>query len=1375
MRSDRASCRWARRPLLPLSVLFSLMLCGAGMAADMTLNPDEPNVVTFPPTNARLVRLVIHVSSMAEPCVDEFEVFSPGSSANLALASKGARATASSCLSGHVAHAIEHLNDGRYGNDRSWIPAKLAEEWAQIELPAAALVDRVVISRDRAGVYRDRMPIAFSVQLSLDGKDWQTVRRVEGQVLVPETRLIKATRANILDFAEVEARFVRFSIQRADSSNQPCLDELELYGADEKRNLATEPGASAEASSCLEGYAIHQTRHLNDGKLGNNNSWIAAQVPAWAQIRLPQVSRVRRVIFSRDRGGQYRDRLATGFRVQVSLDGQTWTTVKSISAIINAPVERPLPDEAPQEWALRVAEELPGGLGAAALQLAQRVRTEADVQRVLNLYDLHRRREHMRLALPLQFNPAAMRRAVADLQDSYPGQYHPPDGFAVRLAQCARALPKLQADLAENDAAVLQKALLRADQLLAFQREVLLANPLLDFDELLVLQRRLPAPRSGDTYWDWGQSYGMPVNWSCDFRPKNPPVAPWWDDEIAAINWREGVTHRRSIVKPEPGHMIQHPDLHFDAQRMLLSMPGADDAFQVFEVGTDGTGLRQVTRDTPADVDNGDACYLPDGRLIFNSTRAFIGVPCEDGYSYVSNLCLTDPDGSGTRMLTFDQESNWYPTVMADGRVLFTRYEYANFSHQFGRLLFTMNPDGTQQLAYYGSNSYWPNSLFYARPIPNEPNRFVGVVCGHHGPNRTGPLVLFDKGRGDREATGAVQMIPGYGKPVERIVEDCLYEGVWPKFTHPWPLNGKYFLAAARLNPAQPEYAIYLVDVFDNVTELCRVPGYSLLEPIPLQPRPTPPVIPDRMQPDSREARIFLVDVYRGPGMQGVPRGSVEKLRLFTYNYLYRDTGNRGFGHLATPGVDGPWEPRYLLGTVPVREDGSALFTVPANTPISVQPVDREGRALQVMRSWYTAMPGESTTCVGCHEPMSKAPPVVNGARIPPVAERIQPWRGQPRGFDYELEVQPVLDRSCVGCHDGSTAGRPDLSRKSESEKLRLNAAYHQATGSSISTTLTPSFIALHPYVRRPYAESHYTLKAAGEYFADTSPLVQLLKKGHHNVQLDAEAWDRLYTWIDLGAPDQGSWKNSEWGVPGNYHERRLASLAQFAGREADVEWVPPAEPVPAFTPPLPLSLPIAPAQSWAFSADDAKRRQQERGLPAQMRVKLPGEQEMDFVLVPAGSFVMGENGGSADEGPAGLVRVPQAFYMSRTEVSNAQYAALMGPGHDSGFEDWRSIDWRGEGYPLNQPAQPVVRVSWQEATGFCAALSRVARRAASLPTEAQWEWACRAGTDTALWYGGLDGDFSKLENLAGREQRGFALTGNQRGTCAMTATMTAT
>ena len=191
--------------------------------------------------------------------------------------------------------------------------------------------------------------------------------------------------------------------------------------------------------------------------------------------------------------------------------------------------------------------------------------------------------------------------------------------------------------------------------------------------------------------------------------------------------------------------------------------------------------------------------------------------------------------------------------------------------------------------------------------------------------------------------------------------------------------------------------------------------------------------------------------------------------------------------------------------------------------PFRLQPLDNRGRAVQLMRSWFTAMPGEVLSCAGCHEQQNSSPPLNVSPRRHGVA---CPNRTMARPRHAVLtsnwKYNPFLDRFCVGCHDGTHTDRPDLARKSEEEKLRINQEYHQSTESSITTLFTPSFIDLHPYIRRPHAESNYGPQVAAEYLADTSPLIQMLEKGHHNVQLDKEGWDRLYTWIDLGVPDHG-------------------------------------------------------------------------------------------------------------------------------------------------------------------------------------------------------------------------------------------------------------
>jgi formylglycine-generating enzyme required for sulfatase activity len=925
------------------------------------------------------------------------------------------------------------------------------------------------------------------------------------------------------------------------------------------------------------------------------------------------------------------------------------------------------------------------------------------------------------------FDAEPLRRALRDLEATH-GAAYDGEGYLARLEE----IEKRAGDPSTAAAA--------AADFEALRREALLANPLLDFDRLLLVMRGvddagLPLDDERKKRRREGRIMGLPQNWqgNCSLPRRG------YENEIAVLSPVRPDGKLTTLFRPPGEEFVGDIDLRADADRLLFSMPQPEKpaAWRIWELGADGTGLRQVSPDEE-DIDHYDACYLPDGRIIFNSTAGFQGVPCVGGGDSVANLYIMDADGTNIRQLCYDQEHNWCPTVMNDGRVMYTRWEYTDSPHYFTRLLFAMNPDGTAQMAIYGSNSYWPNSLFFARPIPGHPSRIIGVISGHHGAARMGELVLFDVGQGRKEADGAVQRIPGYAKPVEPIIRDGLVESSWPKFVHPFPLSDKYFLVSCKPSP-NALMGIYLVDVFDNLVCLLEEPGYALLEPIPLRPTQRPPAIADRFRPGEKDALVYLSDVYAGQAMAGVPRGAVKKLRVYEYHFAYRRMG----GHINI-GVDGPWDVHRILGTVPVREDGSAFFKVPANTPVAVQPLDGAGRAVQIMRSWFSAQPGERISCVGCHESVSGTPPSRGtiAARLPP--DEIAPWRGPPRGFSFVREVQPVLDRLCVGCHDGST--RPD-------GKSLPNFASDQPPGTAGKRdgSFHSSYLALHPYVRRPGPESDYHTPAPYEYFAETSELIQLLRKGHYGVRLDDEAWDRLITWIDLNVPDHGTWAEHR-DIPDTYREKRAATRLKYANRTEDPESypTPPPEPVAFIKPEAPPADAgaDAKAEGWPFDEAEAKRRQASAGLPPELRLTATNGLMLEFVLVPAGEYVMGDPAGFADERPAARVRIEQPFYLSKREISNGQYAAF-DPRHDSAYLSWFNKDVSDRGTPLNTEPQPVVRVAWKDAASFCEWLSRETGRRCSLPTEAQWEWACRAGTASPMNYGAEDTAFGGLANLA--------------------------
>ena len=421
----------------------------------------------------------------------------------------------------------------------------------------------------------------------------------------------------------------------------------------------------------------------------------------------------------------------------------------------------------------------------------------------------------------------------------------------------------------------------------------------------------------------------------------------------------------------------------------------------------------------------------------------------------------------------------------------------------------TMNPDGTGQLAFHGSNSWFPTAFRFAKAVPDHPTRIVGIISGHHDFGDCGRMAILDPGlagaypfrfrptskewgvEGEPIAvtpdilpaaqTGFVQLIPGRGQTVAGTVCDAIIGHVYRKerpalTTHPYPLSSKYFLVSMKPTE-QSLWGIYLVDVFDNATLIAEIEDAGLFEPQLLASRPRPPVIPDRVKLASRTADVHIADIYSGPGLQGVPRGTVKSLRVFSYHFGYN--AKAGFPLV---GTQAGWDMKRVLGTATVEPDGSAFFQIPANTPVSIQPLDAEGRAVQLMRSWLVGMPGELVSCVGCHEQRRETLPTRRNLAHDRGAEPLQPWYGAPRPFAFAHEVFPVLEQYCIGCHDQPATVGP----RSKPCFKDPDTAYNT----------------LHPYVHRPGVEADMALLNPMEYHASTSVLIQILEKGHYGVQL---------------------------------------------------------------------------------------------------------------------------------------------------------------------------------------------------------------------------------------------------------------------------------
>jgi hypothetical protein len=358
----------------------------------------------------------------------------------------------------------------------------------------------------------------------------------------------------------------------------------------------------------------------------------------------------------------------------------------------------------------------------------------------------------------------------------------------------------------------------------------------------------------------------------------------------------------------------------------------------------------------------------------------------------------------------------------------------------------------------------------------------------------------------------AIELVGGIGgsKPVplnykKKYAFDNLLR-VRPKYEDPYPLSDKYFLCS-RMTGDDEQMGIYLVDLFGNELLLySEEPG--CYDPMPLAPRPRPAIVPSRRDFENKHGTFYVVDVYQGTHMKGVERGQVKYLRVvespekrfWTYTKWDGQGGQR-------PGMN--WhgfENKRILGTVPVEEDGSAYFAVPADKFVYFQLLDENGMMVQSMRSGTTIQSGEQTGCVGCHENRRTAPPPSKmklslALQRPP--DNMNGWYGPARKFNYMAEVQPVFDKYCIRCHDyGKKAGR------------KLNLARDRTP--FFNTSYTELW--LKKYIKS-IGGGPAQIQQPYSWGSHVSKLIEVIRKGHRKVKLDKESFDRLITWIDINGP----------------------------------------------------------------------------------------------------------------------------------------------------------------------------------------------------------------------------------------------------------------
>ena len=735
----------------------------------------------------------------------------------------------------------------------------------------------------------------------------------------------------------------------------------------------------------------------------------------------------------------------------------------------------------------------------------------------------------------------SLRRAITDLAETFPGRYRGAE-YLVRLQDYVRSVGDQP-----------PSATLRAE-LARLQYDALVAgNPLLSPGRLLFVKRYTYSP--GWYYADFMR-------------------ASRFGGGLCILSLPDGQV--TEISTGLQGGIFDRFDLSFDAARIAFGYKAAaGQGFRLYEVGIDGHGLRPLTV-APDDeaqriekywhpaykpsgvyrhhTDDFHPCYLPDGGWCFASTRCERGVICDQSDSLAVNT-LHRIDGAGQHLQSLSENalSESTPSVLPDGRVLYTRWEYVDKGVIAVQGLWAMRPDGTGTREVYGNDLEYPPVLIHARAVPGSNNLLVATATMHH-PFAVGPIVLVRSDRDVRTLEAIQSLTPDtdlsvQGKDGRPHAEDFVHrhndrwvkDNRGPLFADPYPLAdpqtgvgaGKYFLVTC--NPDRPwsdpaAYGLYLIDIFGNRVPIYHDPAISCWQPIPLQARPRPPLVavaaaaatPVAPETPTAEATVVLSDVYAG--LDGVPRGTVKYLRVL--EQVARPWAARrfwpddsAFGQHAPISLCAHIHVKVHHGVVPVESDGSAHFVVPAGANLFFQALDENFMEVQRMRTFVNFQPGESRTCTGCHEFRPHAPVNRVPLALQSPARRLEPQPGEtvPRPIDYAHDVQPLWDRHCVTCHNQQRRdGSLDLSGE-------------------LTTFFSRSYEQLFQQQQLAYIQEFYGPQPDAQVTnaapvpprtigSVASPLVQLLRRGHYDVRLSAAEWARLVTWVDANGPYYGSY-----------------------------------------------------------------------------------------------------------------------------------------------------------------------------------------------------------------------------------------------------------
>jgi len=694
------------------------------------------------------------------------------------------------------------------------------------------------------------------------------------------------------------------------------------------------------------------------------------------------------------------------------------------------------------------------------------------------------------------------------------------------------------------------------------KRAIMFANPLVDFDRIVLIDNPFPNGKRGDATNEWRH----------EARHRNGYMAVM-GGKLLSVGLDPG-SEAKSLFGDRVGSFWR-PDVHFNGQKIVVSFqPEGHKSFHLYEVDREGKEVKQLTF---GDYDDLDPVYTPDNHITFCSSRAHTYVRCMPmTHAYAVSRC--DADGKNIYVVSRNGEAEYMPSVLNDGRVIYTRWEYTEKALWRIQSLWTMNPDGTNVQTFWGNQSRWPDVLTEARSIPGS-NRVMFTGVGHHD-WFNGSIGIIDPAKGLNYPNGLTKVTPevrwtevGDG-PAEKT-ESKTYHScrAFRAYKTPYPLSEEDFLASAIISGGR-RFQLYLMDVHGN-RELIHKGQHNAYYAMPLKARKAPPALPDRVKWPKIGANekpapgvLYSNDVFSNA--PEILKGKGKYIRSVVMDPKSYTTWHKTVQHdgpaISVFQADGV---KRILGTTPIEADGSICMELPAGAAISFQMLDENKQCIHVMRSFTGVMPGEMRGCFGCHESnlSTRGNPAAASNSIAmrkgPKKPVEPPW-GYRTSISYARFVQPVLDKHCAKCHnDTKHKAYKKLNMTHRPSKHRWRARVH--TRPDDVSPFTEPYLTLvgggqgwggrqkkMPLSGVYVVESYNSggdgsdLKTLPPYsaFSPKSTLIENASSGkHHKVKIPQADLEKLVAWVDLNGPYLGDEEIRRMYDPISYAAENISAV----------------------------------------------------------------------------------------------------------------------------------------------------------------------------------------------------------------------------------------